>query len=70
MSEEQLAETSAPPLPPGIGTSPDTGPRDNRRAPILPITPRLPGGPAAPPAQQQPPPAQWQSAAANRHQEQ
>lgn len=55
MSEEQLAETSAPPLPPGIGTSPDTGSRDNRRAPILPITPRLPGGPAAPPAQQQPP---------------
>ena len=55
MSEEQLAETSAPPLPPGIGTSPDTGSRDNRRAPILPITPRLAGSPAAPPAQQQPP---------------
>ncbi|AQA07065.1 hypothetical protein BVC93_31745 (plasmid) [Mycobacterium sp. MS1601] len=54
MTEDQLADTAAPPLPPGIGTSPDTGNRDNqRRPPILPITPRLPGNPAAPPPQQQ-----------------
>ncbi|QIV79687.1 DUF4226 domain-containing protein [Mycolicibacterium frederiksbergense] len=58
MTEDQLADTAAPPLPPGIGTSPDTGNRDNQRRPILPITPRLPGNPAAPPPQQQSAPAQ------------
>lgn len=68
MTEDQLADTSAPPLPAGIGTSPDTG-RDNQRRPVLPITPRLPGNPAAPPAQQQspttPPPSAAQSATTN-----
>ncbi|MEU0498049.1 DUF4226 domain-containing protein [Mycobacterium sp. NPDC006124] len=52
MSEEQLADASAPPLPPGIGTHTDTGSRDNRRAPILPITPRMPGSPTTAPPQQ------------------
>ncbi|GAT04573.1 DUF4226 domain-containing protein [Mycolicibacterium fortuitum] len=52
MSEDQIADTSAPPLPAGLGASPDTGQRDNqRRPPLLPIVPRLPGGSAA---QQQP----------------
>ncbi|CAN5623053.1 hypothetical protein BH09ACT8_BH09ACT8_50900 [soil metagenome] len=68
MTEDQLADT-APPLPPGIGTSPDSG-RDNQRRPILPITPRMPGNPAAPPAQQQqsptaPPPPAAQPATTN-----
>jgi transcriptional regulator NrdR family protein len=68
VTEDQLADT-APPLPPGIGTSPDTT-RDNQRRPILPITPRLPGNPAAPPGQQQqspttPPPAAAQPATTN-----
>ncbi|KAA1250698.1 DUF4226 domain-containing protein [Mycobacterium simiae] len=51
MSDGQLSDTTAPPLPPGLGGSPDTAHRDNqRRPPILPITPRLPGAPQ----QQQP----------------
>ncbi|WP_342314706.1 DUF4226 domain-containing protein (plasmid) [Mycobacterium avium subsp. hominissuis] len=47
MSEDQLADTAAPPLPPGLGTStPDTSHRDNQRRPVLPIFPRVPGSPA------------------------
>lgn len=47
MSEDQLADTAAPPLPPGLGTSsPDNGHRDNQRRPVLPIFPRVPGSPA------------------------
>ncbi|RFZ63213.1 Transglycosylase SLT domain protein [Mycobacterium marinum] len=52
MSEHQLSDTEAPPLPPGLGTSsPDSGRRDHQRRQILPIIPRLPGSPGTPPQQ-------------------
>jgi len=65
VSDDQLPDTSAPPLPTGLGTFPDAGHRNNqRRSPILPISPRLPGNPALPPQQQsaltQPAPANTQ----------